>query len=99
MMLDVFSVLDTAVSAFLPPFFARSKGEAIRSFTEASNDSSHQFAKHASDYVLYRLGAWDDHSGMFSGSEPERIGSAREFVVDPVRHDRPPLVGNGSIGA
>jgi len=82
MIFQVFSVYDKAVSAFLPPFHARSKGEAIRSFTEACNDSKHQFNRHSSDYSLMALGEFDDNSGVFSTADPTRVVSAFEVIDD-----------------
>ncbi|QCQ84738.1 nonstructural protein [Blackfly microvirus SF02] len=81
MILQVFSVLDKAVLAFLPPFFVRSKGEAIRSFSDACQDKEHQFAKHMTDYVLMYLGEWDDKSGAFVSCEPERVVAAHEVAA------------------
>lgn len=80
MKLLAFCVRDLAVDTFLPPFFCRHTGEAMRSFTEACGDRSHQFAKHRSDYVLFQLGVWDDVSGLFEAGEPRRIMSGLEAV-------------------
>lgn len=65
MMLVVCSVYDAAVKAFLPPFASRHIGEAVRSFASACEDSTHQFAKFSTDFTLFRLGEWDDATGMF----------------------------------
>lgn len=81
MIYKVFSVHDKAVQAFLPPFFCRSKGEAIRSFSEAANDPQ-RFARHAVDYDLVELGEFDDNSGLFSGSGPNRVIGAVECLAD-----------------
>lgn len=81
MKMIVFSVLDKAVGAFLPPFYCRSQGEALRSFAEAANDPK-RFQKYASDYVLMRLGEYDDGSGLFSCGEPIRVVSALECLVE-----------------
>lgn len=84
MILPAFSVRDAAVGAFLPPFFCRSKGEAIRSFAEAVANPEHQFSKHAGDYALFYVGSFDDHSGVLDiPSGPERIIGALE-VLPPV---------------
>jgi len=95
----VCSVRDGAVMAFLPPFFTRSKGEAVRSFMEACNNREHQFNKHAHDYVLYHLGEFDDHSGMFVSIEPFRLLSGLECLADnpvsPPPKETP--LGNGSF--
>jgi hypothetical protein len=82
MRLQVFSVYDKAVGAYLQPFFSRSKGEALRSFTSACNEDKHQFNVHSSDYVLFDIGEFDDASGLFSPREPSRIISAIECVAE-----------------
>src|SRR3954469_11190226 len=82
MRLQIFSVYDKAVQAFLQPFYSRSKGEAIRSFGEAVNDKEHPFAKHAADYSLMQLGEFDDQSGIFHTADPVRVISALESLTD-----------------
>lgn len=88
MMLEVFSVYDKAVGAFLPPFFSRSRGEAIRSFMEACSNAEHQFNKHRADYTLYVFGAWNDNSGSFEVGEPMRLISALEIEGPDQRPER-----------
>lgn len=80
MKLQCFSVLDQVAMAFLPPFFGRSKGEAIRSFTDAILDQNHMFSKHRSDFVLFWIGEFDDASGKFEAVEPQRVLSGTEAV-------------------
>nr|AVQ10195.1 DNA binding protein VP5 [Gokushovirinae environmental samples] len=81
MKMPAFSVRDDAVGAFLPPFFVRSKGEAIRSFTDAVADPGHQFARHKPHYILYAIGFFDDAGGVFIPTEPLRVISALEAVA------------------
>lgn len=87
MKLMVFSVRDAAVGAFMQPFFARSKGEAIRSFMMAAQDEKHDFFRNGSDYVLFQLGFFDDVSGEleYSPEFPEKILSALEAAQVPPR--------------
>lgn len=74
MKLQVISVFDDAAKAFLPPFFVRSKGEAIRSFCDAVLDEKHQFHRHREDYILYSLGEFDDRDGTITfDSAPTRL--------------------------
>lgn len=84
MKLEVFSVMDAAVGAFMQPFFCRSRGEAIRSFSEACNDPKTGFHKNAADYTLFSVGSWDDGSATFDCAPPVRIVSALEVVVKVV---------------
>lgn len=81
MIVNAYSVFDNAVAAFLPVFFARSKGEAIRSFTDAVNDEKHQFSRYKADYALWWLGQFDDQTGLLAGvpTGPERVIGAHEL--------------------
>ncbi|QCQ84828.1 nonstructural protein [Blackfly microvirus SF02] len=81
----MYSVYDKAVKAFMPPFFARSDAEAVRSFRDACEDGKHQFSRHASDYALFKLAAFDDETSLVSVIEtgPERIAEAMSFVPPP----------------
>lgn len=81
MMLVAFSVFDAAAEAWLAPFFARSKGEAVRLFEGAANTADHRFHKHASDYTLFQIGSFDDLTGRLEASSaPLALGNALEFV-------------------
>lgn len=80
MMMNVFTVYDAAVKAFMQPFFVRSTGEALRTFTAACNEENSNFRKYPADYTLFALGEYDDQSGVFSTSVPVRVISALECV-------------------
>ncbi|AXH76019.1 MAG: nonstructural protein [Microviridae sp.] len=77
MKLLVFTVYDSAVSAYLQPFFARTSGEAIRSFSDACREGP--FAQHPMDFTLMLLGEYDDAGAMFATQAPVRVASATEF--------------------
>lgn len=80
MKLGVYSVRDAAVDAWLTPFFARTDGEAVRSFSDACMDVKHQFALHARDYCLYRIGWFDDSTGAVV-SDAYRLVEATSFQL------------------
>lgn len=80
MILKIFSVFDSAVSAYLQPFFSPTTGAAIRSLTEACNDPKHEFYKHAKDYTLHLLGDYDDASGVITSGPPLHIISCVELI-------------------
>lgn len=80
MRLEVYSVHDAAVGAFLPPFFARSRGEAIRQFEDAARDTN-RFGTHGKDFSLYFIGEWSDENGLFKAVDvPDRIAGALDFA-------------------
>lgn len=65
MKLQVFAVFDSKAESYLQPFYALAVGAAIRSFSDAANSESHEFHKHAGDFTLFHLGAFDQLSGQF----------------------------------
>lgn len=80
MLLKVFTVYDSKVEAYVKPFFLRSRGEAIRTFTDAVNDPKCEFCLHPGDYTLFELGDFHQGSGSFAlHSTPISLGVAVEF--------------------
>lgn len=80
MKLKCFSVHDAAAEAYLPPFYARSTGEAMRSFVEAANDEKGKFFAHAADYTLFEIGEFDDLTGIIHPLNVHRpLGKAIDF--------------------
>lgn len=78
------SVRDEAVGAFLTPFFVRSRGEAIRSFTDAINDPKSQFLGHVNDYSLWYIGTWnDEHGELEFDGKPDHIILGAEVLNRP----------------
>jgi len=79
--LHVCTVRDVAAEAYLNPLFVRSKGEAIRSFSDEVNNKDSMLGKHPSDYVLFYLGTYDQDSAKFDlTSSPESLGVGTDFV-------------------
>lgn len=83
MMLNLYSVHDAAVQAFLQPFFARSHGEALRSFQDACNDPKTAFHAHTNDYSLWFLGSFNDASGDLAATHPaaEKLLNGTEALI------------------
>lgn len=80
MIKKVYSVFDSKAEAYLPPFMFNAHGEAIRAFTDLSNDLNHQFCKYSSDFCLMHLGDFDDSTGLYNLLPiPQSMGLAQEF--------------------
>lgn len=79
MKLLVFTVFDSAAVAYLQPFFARSEGEAIRMFSTAASSEDHQFARHAADYTLFKIGTFEDSTGQVESHPPVSLGNALDY--------------------
>jgi len=80
-MLGVFTIRDSAAEAFLRPFFAQSKGAAIRSFSDEVNGGDTPIAAHPDDYTLFELGTFDELKGEFEIHEPRTLGLGSTFVI------------------
>lgn len=80
MILKMYCVYDSKISAYMHPMFFRSNGEALRAFAAAVNDPSHGFNKHPEDYTLFELGSFnDDKATVTMLSSPASLGVAIEF--------------------
>lgn len=60
MILKIYTVKDLQVQAFLPPFYARTDGEAGRSFIQAISTGG--LKQNPTDYELHHIGTFNDES-------------------------------------
>lgn len=91
MLFTVFSIRDTAVGVWLPPIYARSKGEMLRNFADGVADAQSKLAKHPGDFALFELGTFDDQSCTFNMlSAPIRLCMALDFM-------KPEVGGSGGM--
>lgn len=80
MLKKYYTVFDSAAKAYLEPFLARGRGEAIRSFSDAINTEGHPFNRHPDDYTLYEIGSFNEDTGEVKGDRHESLGNAVEFI-------------------
>lgn len=66
MKLLAFSVHDAKAEAYLRPYFAETRGLAVRAFSAAVNDPAHDFSKYAADYTLFCVGVFDQATGAMT---------------------------------
>lgn len=84
MTLKIFTVFDSKAEVYMTPFFLKSRGEAIRSWTEVVNDGQAIFCKHPSDFTLFEIGTFDELSGSVTMYESKvSLGLALEFKKAP----------------
>lgn len=60
------SIRDFKSEAYMRPWFARSTGDAIRTFQTLvnKNDNDNMLYTHPSDFALYEIGLFDDSEGV-----------------------------------
>lgn len=81
MKLNTYTIYDTASGAYSRPFFAKSDGEAQRSFQDIANDKEHPIGAHPEDYSLFRIGIFDDQNAKIISENPECLSTALEMVA------------------
>lgn len=76
MILKMFSVLDMKAQFFGQPFFEQQEATAIRSFSDAVNDSSNStnmWNRHPEDFQLYLVGSFDNETGEVVPEVPKAL--------------------------
>ena len=82
----VCSVYDSAVGAYLQPFYARSLAQAVRSFAQATAQAGHPFNDFPGDYTLFIIAEWNEDTGVFESRQAyERVGNGLELGQDPLQ--------------
>lgn len=80
-MLQCYAILDTAVQAFQHIFCFENDAVAKRAFLVLANDETSQVNRWPESYSLWRVGSFDQNSGMIEPVWPnERICSALELL-------------------
>lgn len=76
-----FSVYDVKSETYSPPFFEKTSGLALRSFTEAIKDPRSALSKYPADFTLFEIGHFDDSSGSLVPHQANiPLGTALEFA-------------------
>lgn len=70
MIFTVCAIRDRAVDGFGQPIFVPHVGVAIRSFSDEVNRSDSTLHAHPEDYDLYKLGHYDDATGLLESESP-----------------------------
>lgn len=79
--MKIFTVHDARAEAYLPPFYMRTKGEAIRAFETTVKDTNSQFNKYPQDYTLVELGEFDESSATITSlPKPMILENASTYI-------------------
>jgi len=79
--MKIYAIRDNAAAFFMPPFTAQNDNVATRLFIGSMGDSF----THRTDFVLYRLGAFDSETGVIDVDEPTIVlrGDNVSETLDP----------------
>ena len=81
MLLNIYTIYDSAAVAYMRPFFQQSDGQAMRSFSDIALDADHEIGKHPEDYSLFRIGTYNDNTGEIKPLNRECLATALEVVA------------------
>ena len=99
MIKQVFAVQDVKVSVFYPPVALLNENDARRMLCDAVNNSETIMNKHPKDFRLFKIGEFNDNSGVLSPlAQPEFVCDA--FVYFGKRSDEVTediLIENGKL--
>lgn len=79
-MIKMYAVHDIKAEAYLQPFFMKTRGLAIRAYSNTVNDEKSEFWKHPEDYTLFEIGEYDENTGLIKPLESHiPVGKALDF--------------------
>jgi hypothetical protein len=89
MKLNVYSIHDKAATAFTQPFFMHNDGLAIRAFQDNVNaKDENNISKHPEQFSLFKLGEYDDATGVITPlPSPDFISGGLELVNPTPEND------------
>lgn len=79
---EVYTIIDTKAGTYSRPMFAQKKGVMLRQFQDIANDKQHPIGQHPEDYVLYKIGTWDEDKGIITPCEHESLGKALDYIKE-----------------
>lgn len=85
MQLHAFCLYDAKAQFFHAPFFHHHAGQAIRLCIELGGDVGTTVGRHPGDFVLYRIGSFDDQTAVLDRCPPENLGVIASFLPRPVQ--------------
>lgn len=77
---NMYCVFDSKAAVYGVPFFMVNDAMAIRSFGDLANDDRTLVGKHPEDFTLYRVGYFDDSTGVSQSCEPIAMVTASAMV-------------------
>lgn len=80
MNLNIYAVYDKAIGAYMRPFCLTSDGQAVRGFTDETNNPETPVHAHPEDYALFRIGTFSDSDAVIRPEEPQCLCRAHEII-------------------
>lgn len=82
MVLNAYCIYDTKAKGYLNPWFMPNDDMALRAFTDHSNDLNTPIGQHPEDYILYRIGTYDNDTAELTALSPVNLAKASQVIRD-----------------
>lgn len=80
MIFYAFTLYDTKVGAYHQPFFFAHEAHAFRAVADLAADSSTHPGRHPLDFVLFRIGSYDDQTGQLAPADLVNYGTVHAIA-------------------
>lgn len=81
--MNIYTVRDSKLEAYLAPFFAVNDALAIRMMEDTAADPQTSFSKHPEDFQIFFIGVYDEKAGEIIPASHKSLGK----VIDIKRVD------------
>lgn len=78
--MEMFTIRDSKAEAYLSPFMAPTIAVAIRIISDTARDPKSLFFSHPEDYQLFKIGEFDEQTGIIKGVPHTPIGQLLDLV-------------------
>lgn len=77
----IVAVRDRQLNAYMRPFTAATRGQAIRAFGDEANRRESEINAHPEDYELYQLGTFEETTGkIIADEQPQQLALATNLI-------------------
>jgi hypothetical protein len=79
MLLNIYSIYDSAANAYATPFFMQNDGLATRAFQANVDNKDSQIHEFPDQFTLFHIGTYDDENGSINSITPKSLGNALTY--------------------
>lgn len=88
MKVQIYAIFDMASGTYEKPFFSPADDIVKREFLNVATAADHPINRHPKDYSLWRLGNFDDNTGLIQDEVNECLCTALEVISQSRTVDR-----------
>lgn len=87
--MEIYTLHDTKTGGWRVPFFCHFEAEAVRQVVQAVSDDRTELHRFPSDFILYRIGTYDEATGVVSAASPVNLGASSSLYMAHIAANRP----------